>query len=77
MHDYHDYCFYAGFAKTDYKHVKLFSNVCKNGKLIIISDDYHDSEQLRLLPAVKNCTISIIFKGNMTFNRQNWLIAHP
>ena len=31
-HDYHDYCFHSIFMKSDYKHVKLFLNVCKNGK---------------------------------------------
>ena len=33
--------------KSDYKHVKLFLNVCK--KLVVISDDYHDVERLLLL----------------------------
>ena len=28
--------------KTSYKHVKLLLNVCKCGKIVMISDNYHD-----------------------------------
>ena len=52
----------------------------KNGKLIIISDDYHDIGQLLLLTItvdIKNWVISIIVIENITVNRQNWLISHP
>ena len=47
--------------KPDYKHVKLFIIVCKNG---MISDNYHDIEQLLLLKIIvdsKNWKISIIY----------------
>ena len=43
--------------KTDYKCVKLFSNVCKNRK----NDNYHNVWQLLLLminASIKNCLIS-------------------
>ena len=35
--------------KTDYKQVKLFLNVYKNGKIAMISDNYHDIGRLLLL----------------------------
>ena len=66
--------------KTDYKHVKLFSNVHKNGKIVIIRDDYHDIGRLLLITIIdksKNWTTSIIVKENITVNRQNRSIAHP
>ena len=52
----------------------------KLGKLVILSDNYHDIG--RLLPVTiivdsKNWTISIIITENITVNRQNRLIAHP
>ena len=34
--------------KTNYKHVKLFSNACKNGKIAMINDNYHDTGLLLL-----------------------------
>ena len=56
------------------------SQMCvKMGKLVIISDDYRNTGQLLLLTIIvssKNFTILIIVKGNITVNRQNWLIAH-
>ena len=66
--------------KTGYKRVKLFLNVCKNGKIVMISDNYHNIVRLLLLTIIvnsKNWTISIIVKENITVNRQNWLITHP
>ena len=66
--------------KTDYKNIKLFLNVCKNGKIGMISDDYHNIRQLLFLIIIvisKNLTISIIVKENITVNRQNQLIAQP
>ena len=50
------------------------------GKVVMISDDYHDIGRLLLITIIassKNCTISIIVKQNITVNRQNRLIAHP
>ena len=52
----------------------------KLGKLVILSDNYHNIG--RLLPITiivgsKNWTISIIVKVNIMVNRQNRLIAHP
>ena len=53
----HDYC-EAKISrlllplKTDYKHVRLFLKLCKNGKIAIISDDYHDIGQLLLLSII-------------------------
>ena len=38
--------------KTDCKHVKLFLGMCKMGKLVMISDDYHDIRRLLLLTIV-------------------------
>ena len=64
------------FTENDYKHVKLFLNVCKKEKIVMISDNYHDIGQLLLLTIIvnsKNWTISIIIvKENITVNRQNW-----
>ena len=50
------------------------------GKVVMISDDYHDIGRLLLIMIIassKNCAVSIIVKQNIMVNRQNWLIAHP
>ena len=39
--------------KTSYKHVKLLLNVCKCGKIVMISDDYHDIERLLLTVKIR------------------------
>ena len=62
------------------KQVKLFSNVCRNGKIVMISDNYYDIGRLLLLTIIvsnKNCTILITVKENITVDRQKWLIFHP
>ena len=49
-------------------------------KMVIISDNYHVIGQLLLLmiiARIKNCTILIIVKENVTVNLQNQLITHP
>ena len=60
---------------------QIKSQMCvKMGKIVMISDDYHDIGRLLLLTIIassKNWTISIIVKVNITVNRQNQLIAHP
>ena len=57
------------------------SQMCaKMRKIAMISDNYCDIGQLLLLTIIvssKNWTISIIFKENITVNRQNQLITHP
>ena len=50
------------------------------GKVVMISDNYHDIGQLLLVTIIAsspNRTISIIVRQNITVNRQNQLIAHP
>ena len=52
----------------------------KMEKLVIISDDYHDTAWLLLLTIIassKNYTILIIVQWNIMVNRQNRLISHP
>ena len=54
----------------------------KMGKIVVISDSYHNIGQLLLLTIIvnsKNWMISIIVKENITepVNRQNRSIAHP
>ena len=39
--------------KTDYKQVKLFLNVYKNGKIAMISDNYHDIGRLLLIAKIR------------------------
>ena len=69
--EYHNYCFTLFLLKTDYKHVKLFLNACKNAKNVVISDDYHkldgyhDIGQLLFLTIIadsKNWMISLMSK---------------
>ena len=60
--------------KHDCKHIELFLNVHKIGKLVILSDNYHNIGRLLPLTIIvdsKNWTISIIVKENITVNRQN------
>ena len=38
--------------KLDCKYIKLFLNVYKNGKLVIISNDYHNIGRLLLLTII-------------------------
>ena len=60
--------------KTDYKHIKLFSNLCvKMGKFIMIVMDM-TILLLTIIVSSKNCTITIIVKENITVNRQNRLV---
>ena len=52
----------------------------KMGKIVMISEHYHDIVRLLLLTIIvnsKNHTISIIVPENITVKRQNRLIAHP
>ena len=47
----------------------------KMGKIVMISDNYHDIGQLLLLTVTVNSKIwmiSLIVKENITVNRQNW-----
>ena len=45
---------FALYLKTDFKPVKLFLDVYKKGKIIMISVYYHDSRQLLLLAIIAN-----------------------
>ena len=52
----------------------------KMGKLVIISDDYHDIRRVLFLTIIvdsKNWMILIIIKENIMVIRRNQLIAHP
>ena len=67
--EYHNYCFHSIFLKTGYKHVKLLLNVRKMGKIVMISDDYHDIVRLLLLTIIvssKNEMILIIVEENIS-----------
>ena len=77
--EYHNYCFHSIFLKTGYKHVKLLLNVRKMGKIVMISDDYHDIVRLLLLTIIvssKNEMILIIVEENITVNRF-YIDHHP
>ena len=55
--------------KTNYKCVKLFLNVSKNEKIVMISDDYHDIGRLLLI------TIIASSKNRLLSNKISWLIG--
>ena len=41
-HNYRDYSSILYLLKTDYRCIKLFSNLCKNGKTYFVKCNYHD-----------------------------------
>ena len=60
--------------KLDCKHIKLFLNVYKNGKLVTIITILDDYCSLRLLLTLKIGRYQLLSKR---ISRQNQLISHP
>ena len=75
----YDYC----EAKLRITIIALTTYICSEKYLQNMSNClqvFHNITRLLLVTIIvisKNYTISIITKGNITVNRQNWLIAHP
>ena len=80
-HDYHDYCLNYTYTENCIQACQTpYTDVPKcTAKPVMVSARYHNITRLLLVTIIdssKNRTISIIDKENITFNRQNQLIAH-